>query len=192
MSAVVSIARGDVGALGEFDLSLGGFWRSVMAVFLALPFAVLFTYAAREMWPVVKPETPLPPQMLHYAAEIVAFIVYWEALPLAAILITRRLHLTDRFVPFVVAWNWSNVVTALLLTPPIILFLLGTTSTESTLVIGAASTLLTVAFQARVAQVALGINVFVAIWISMLNLSFGMILAAFADRIPLLLAPQVA
>jgi len=192
IGAVVSLARGDAGGLARLDLSFRGFWRSFGVAILVLPFALFFTYAERRMWPTAKPDIPVPQPLIHYIAEVLAFVVYWEALPLAMILITRQLHLTARFVPFIVAWNWSNVVTALLLTPPIALYLLGIASTEAALVVGVASTLLTVVFQASIAKITLGISAWLALGIAVLNLAFGLALAAAADFVPFFLAPHAA
>jgi hypothetical protein len=192
IGAVMALARGDKTAVARLDLTFSGFWRSFGAAIVVAPLALLFTYAERLMWPEVRPRAPLPPPVLHYVAELVAFAAYWEALPIVMIFMTRALGLTRRFVPFVVAWNWSNVVTALLLTPPILLFLVGGASTQGALVVGTASTLLSVAFQARVTEATLGTGVLASLGISILNLVIGLALSAIADLVPVLLSPHHA
>ena len=54
-------------------------------------------------------------------AELVAFVVGWLAFPLAAIPLTRLLGLSARYVPLIVANNWSAVIQVALYTAVVVL-----------------------------------------------------------------------
>ena len=54
-------------------------------------------------------------------AELVAYVVGWVAFPVAAIFLTRLLGLAARYVPLIVANNWSAVVQIALYTAVVVL-----------------------------------------------------------------------
>lgn len=95
------LAKGNISGLDWFDLSVEGFWKSFAALLLAAPaYAVLLLdQYARFGWP----------QHLAGAliAEAVGYVAGWLAFPLAAIFLTRFLGLADRYVPLIVAVNWT-------------------------------------------------------------------------------------
>ncbi len=97
------LMRFDAGGMAWFDLSIPGFWRSFFAAVVAAPFfAVLvgmhFAQGDRQIDP-------------GWATLVlaVAYCLSWAAFPVAAVLITRLLRLTDRYVALIVAYNWANV-----------------------------------------------------------------------------------
>lgn len=97
------LAKGDPSGLDWFDLSVEGFWKSFAAMLLAAPaYAVLLLdQYARLGWP----------QHLggSLAAETAAYLAGWLAFPLAAIFLTRFLGLAGRYVPLIVAVNWTGL-----------------------------------------------------------------------------------
>lgn len=104
------LARGDTAAMARFDLSVEGFWKSFAAMLVVAPAYVLvlldqfrFTGWPEDGWGTAR-------------AELVAFVVGWLAFPLAAIPLTRLLGLSGRYVPLIVANNWSAVIQVALYT----------------------------------------------------------------------------
>ena len=103
LTGAILLLRGEPAGMGCFDLSVDGFWKSFAAVLLVVPGYVLLLieqYAATglpaDLMTVVFVET------LAYAAGCVAF-------PIVAVLLTRLMGLGGRYVPLIVAGNWSSL-----------------------------------------------------------------------------------
>ena len=98
------LARGDKSALAQFDLSVDGFWKSFAAALVVAPAYILVLLDQYRFtgWPENAWATAL--------AELVSFAGGWIAFPLAAIPLTRLLGLGARYVPLIVADNWSAVI----------------------------------------------------------------------------------
>jgi len=94
----------DAGAMAGFNLSIEGFWRSFFAIAFALPL-----YAVIVFWPVPAAdgapamETPL-------GGAVAAVALSWTLYPLCVALIARAMQLGRSFVPYIVAYNWSNAL----------------------------------------------------------------------------------
>jgi hypothetical protein len=109
------LARGDTRGLAGFDLSVDGFWKSFAAALVVAPAYVLVLLDQYRVtgWPESAWATTL--------AELVSFAVGWLAFPLAAIPLTRLLGLSQRYVPLIVANNWSAVIQVALYTAVVVL-----------------------------------------------------------------------
>ncbi len=97
------LMRFDAGGMTWFDLSIPGFWRSFFAALLVAPF-----FAALVGMQFAQGDRPFDPGWATLVLTV-AYCLYWAAFPIAAILITRLLRLTDRYVALIVAYNWANV-----------------------------------------------------------------------------------
>ncbi|MGF1560729.1 MAG: hypothetical protein ACFB3T_00960 [Geminicoccaceae bacterium] len=97
------LARFDTGGMDDFTLTLAGFWRSFIAALLVLPgYAILVgeEMVAREadigFWRIIMVEGGV-------------YVLGWVLFPLVAMLLTRLLDLSHRFVPLIVASNYAAV-----------------------------------------------------------------------------------
>ena len=104
LEGVWRLARGDRGGMSLLDLSVDGFWRSFAAALLVAPAyaLVVVDQYANLGWPDAPVWTAV--------AEALSYVCGWVAFPIAAIFLTRLLGLSARYVPLVVANNWSAVV----------------------------------------------------------------------------------
>ena len=98
------LMRFDAGGMAWFDLSIPGFWRSFFAALLVAPF-----FAALVGMQFSGGDRPFDPGWATLVLAV-AYCLSWAAFPVAAILITRLLRLTDRYVALIVAYNWANVL----------------------------------------------------------------------------------
>lgn len=110
VQAALLLARGDPRGMALLDLSVEGFWRSFAAAVIVAPAYILVLLDQYRLlgWP----EHPWPTAV----AETASYLLGWVAFPLAAILLTRLLGLSARYVPLIVANNWSTVVQVALYT----------------------------------------------------------------------------
>lgn len=104
LEGVWRLARGDQGGMSLLDLSVDGFWRSFAAMLLVAPAyaLVVVDQYANLGWPDAPVWTAV--------AEALSYVCGWVAFPIAAIFLTRLLGLSARYVPLIVANNWSAVV----------------------------------------------------------------------------------
>jgi len=112
LTGALRLARGDPSGMACFVASLDGFWRSFRAALICYPmFLILLDYrltpeqeAVSEMWRIV-------------TAETIGYAIAWAAYPLAALPLARWLGREERFLRFMVAYNWCQV-------PQTVLFLI--------------------------------------------------------------------
>ncbi len=104
------LARGDRRGLGFFDASIDGFWRSFRSGLICYPlYLLLLSFRiAGSRW-AASGAVPI------LAAETIAYVIAWVAFPLLMLPLARWLDRDDRFLPFMVAYNWSQIPQAVLL-----------------------------------------------------------------------------
>src|SRR5687768_1174023 len=109
VGGALRLARGDRRGLGFFDTSIDGFWRSFRAGLICYPLYLLLLsfrigtaqWEAAGAVPVI-------------AVETIAYVIAWVAFPLLILPLARWLGREDRFLPFMVAYNWSQIPTTVL------------------------------------------------------------------------------
>jgi hypothetical protein len=98
------LAVGDRRGLSFFDPSIAGFWRSFRAGAICYPFyLVLLGF-----------RVPTAQWTAHGAARIIlvetiAYVISWVLFPLLVLHLSRWLGRENRFLPFMVAYNWSQI-----------------------------------------------------------------------------------
>ncbi len=119
------LARFDAGGLNYFNVSIEGFWRSFFAAGLSFPIFLFFSYL-RFM------EMGVPVAGWHYLSiEIIFYVIGWVAFPLLMISIVKMLGCQERYLNFMVAYNWTAVVQYLLYLPIGILTVMGVLPAET-------------------------------------------------------------
>ena len=170
------LAVGDRRGLGFFDASLAGFWRSFRAGVICYPFyLVLLTFRiAGAQWTAAGAPTII-------LVETIAYVISWVAFPLIMLHMTRWLGRETRFLPFMVAYNWSQI-------PQTGLFLLvgleGTTGLASSSTAHSAGLLAIVAtlvYEWYIARVALSVTGTQASLVVIIDLLLGTSLGRLAQ-----------
>jgi hypothetical protein len=98
------LAVGDRRGLGLFDTSIDGFWRSFRAGVICYPLYLLlvgFRVKAAQ-WEA----SGVAPILI---VETIAYVITWVAFPLLILPVARQLRRDDRFLAFMVAYNWSQI-----------------------------------------------------------------------------------
>lgn len=124
LKGAVDLLNRRVEGLNAFDMSEQGFWRSFSAIWLTLPAYVVslaFERVRLGLSPGGHLLDHLGLDLLVAAGHMASFV----ALPLAMVVVARRLNLTGAYVPFVIVTNWINVGGLLVLSVPATLLLLG-------------------------------------------------------------------
>lgn len=136
VDAAWRLARGDAGAVERLDLSVDGFWKSFAAALVVAPAYVLVLLDQYRLagW-------PDEPWMTAFV-EATGYVIGWLAFPLAAMPLTRLLGVSGRYVPLIVANNWSTVIQVVLYTAVVILGLVMPASMRTTALLTATLTIL--------------------------------------------------
>ncbi len=169
------LARGDRRGLSWFDLSVDGFWRSFSAALVVAPVyaLVLLEQHAAAGWP----ERPWRAAL----AETAAYACGWVTFPLAAVLLTRLLGLTARYVTLVVAVNWSAVLQIALYAAVVTVGLVLPAGARGTLLL--AATLLILAYQWFVIRTALATGTGTATGLVLIDVLLGMTVSRAVDAL---------
>ncbi len=96
------LARFDARGVGYFNVTLDGFWRSFVGALLVAPLVVGSMVAEAG-----DAEIAWLSEALRYAAG-------WALFPLVMIPMARVMGLSGQYVAFVIAYNWMQVVQAIL------------------------------------------------------------------------------
>jgi hypothetical protein len=110
VGGALRLARGDPRGLGLFDTSIEGFWRSFRAAGICYPLYLLllsFRVSAAQ-WEASGVATIV-------IVETIAYVISWVSFPLLILPLARWLDRENRFLAFIVAYNWSQVPQTVLL-----------------------------------------------------------------------------
>jgi hypothetical protein len=112
IGGALKLARGDARGLSFFDPSLDGFWRSFRAAAICYPMylALLALRVTSAQWAAAGIARIV-------AVETIAYVISWTAFPLIMLSLCRAIGRENRFLPFMVAYNWCQV-------PQTVLFLI--------------------------------------------------------------------
>jgi hypothetical protein len=165
LKVALRVVRFEQEAVRDFDQSFDGFFRSFFGILLCAPFYVLIVLTDRRIATNAPAEMPgveigpLPPTNATFVAlESMNYLANWIAFPLAMIFITRILGVGPRYVPFIVAYNWTScVIYALTIVPPV-LYLSGLVPIVAASSLSLPVILLAIAYRFKVAREALEIS----------------------------------
>ncbi len=106
LAGTLRLARGDPGGMACFDTSIDGFWRSFRAALLCFPFyIILLSFPIRlGDGPIIEVDAGR-----FYAVETIHFVISWVAYPLVVLPIADFFGRGDRFLAFMIAYNWCQV-----------------------------------------------------------------------------------
>lgn len=126
LAGAFRLMRHDPGGIDHFDTTIEGYWRSFFALILVLPAFVIVMAGQWQM--LIQPLLGAYPSvdLWHFLAlHGAAMLVNWFAWAAAALILTRITGVERRYVPFMVAYNWSCVPTAAIIASPMVLYLMG-------------------------------------------------------------------
>lgn len=165
------LARRDPTGLIWFDCGPEGFWKSFWGPALILPgFLVLQALAGTFEEDLLRPLT----------VELIAYVIGCVAFPLAMTHIADGLERSHRYMRYIVAYNWSQVIQMAALLPAGLLVHLA--PGHGSAMINMAVTIVVLVYQAYVAHQAMEIRPGAAGMLVLLDLSIGALIQMVADR----------
>ena len=152
----LQLARLDRGGMRYFDATIDGFWRSFQAAVIAAPVYLLLV--------LLRADHPLSPDPVRATLiEAIGYVIDWTAFPLAAWYLCRAFNCSSRYVGFIVAYNWANVLQMLAFVPIALLSATDLLPAGVVSVIALAVTVAVIYYQYFIARTALSIEALPAI-----------------------------
>ena len=178
VGGTLRLACGDRRALGFFDASIDGFWRSFRAALICYPLYLLLlafrVKAAR--WE----QTGIPVVLI---IETIGYVISWTAFPLLILPLSRWFGRENRFLAFMVVYNWSQI-------PQTVLFVLVALDGATGLLMSSAlqfaqltAAIATLIYEWYIARVALAVTGAQATVVVMADLVLGSLVARVAENL---------
>lgn len=104
LGGALRLAVGDRRGLGFFDTSLDGFWRSFRAAAICFPLYLILV--AFRVSAVQWERSGIPAVVI---VEAISYVISWVAFPLLILPLARLLGRENRFLAFMVVYNWSQI-----------------------------------------------------------------------------------
>ena len=104
VGGALRLAIGDRRGLNFFDASIDGFWRSFRAGLICYPLYLLLVgfRVTDAQWEI----SGAAPILL---VETIAYVISWVGFPLLILPVARHFSRSDRFLSFIVAYNWAQI-----------------------------------------------------------------------------------
>lgn len=106
LSGAWGLLRRDPAAPTAFNATLDGFWRSFLAAVLLLPLDLAYLAI---IGPAEGAEQAAAGT--RWTVNILVYVIGWAAWPLIAFYMTRLMDCRDRLLGYIVAYNWSQLLT---------------------------------------------------------------------------------
>ncbi|EME68904.1 hypothetical protein H261_16024 [Paramagnetospirillum caucaseum] len=166
------LARRDPTGLIWFDASPRGFWHSFWGPALIVPgFLVLQALDGTFEDDLLRP----------LAVELIAFVIGCVAFPLVMTHISEGLERSHRYLRYIVAYNWSQVIQMAVILPVGLLIHLA--PGPGMALLNLAMTIVVLVYQAYVAHQALDVKPSAAGLLVLLDLSLGALIQMIANRL---------
>jgi hypothetical protein len=178
IGGALKLARGDARGLGFFDISLDGFWRSFRAALICYPMYLLLlaSRVSEAQWAAAG-----IPRIV--AVESVAYVISWTAFPLLILPLSRSLGRENRFLAFMVAYNWCQIPQTVLFLIVALDIAIGILPGGAAEIIGLAAAAAVLVYEWYIARVALAIPGAQAVLVVLVDLVLGTTVSRVAETL---------
>jgi hypothetical protein len=146
------LLRRQPGAPTAFNATLDGFWRSFVAAIVLFPLQLAYF---AWLGPSAGTEHAAP--ATRWTVNILVYAISWLAWPLIAFYLTRAMGCGERLVGYIVAYNWSQLLTGPFLVGVDVLARAGL-PTELALLLGLAALIGVLAYEYLIARQMLAVT----------------------------------
>lgn len=172
---VYRLARLDPGGMAYLDASLEGFWRSFWAAAIVAPFYGVLL-AVRQEADMAEAET-----LRYWAVEGIAYAIGWLLYPVVMLSIANLLEREERYLGYIVAYNWATVLQYAIFLSVAFLHAAGFLSADMATALMLILFLPILVYVGFIAKTALGIPVGTAAGLVVLDFVLGLIIDAVSD-----------
>ncbi len=146
------LARFDARGMDYFEISIEGFWRSFYAAVIVAPlYAVLLLMRHAA-------DTTGVGAVRFASVEAIQYVIAWVAFPLVMVSLARVLDREERYLGYIVAYNWAAVVRNAFYMPVVMLGVTGTVPAETARTLGLIALSVVLVYIWFIARVALNVG----------------------------------
>lgn len=184
LQGALDILFGRPNALAAFDFSVEGFWGSFAAIVLLIPAFAVSTIGEAQL-SIMLAEMPngVFPWGPFVFTRVVALIVDWVTFPILLGLAAKPLGIGGRYAAYIIVRNWASVVSAAIYVIPEILLSFGLVGTDGWLLASLITLVAVLAYNYRVARLALGTPVAFSIGLVILDFLVSIGVSTLIDRL---------
>ncbi len=173
---VYRLARLDPGGMEYFRNTPGAFWRSFKVALMVAPF-----YAGLLAIRYAMGEVSTPP-LRFIAVEAISYIVAWLAFPVIIEPLTRAMGRSDRYIRFIIAYNWAALLQNMLYLPLAMLSVTAVMSPDSSSFFGLIMLMMIMGLIWFIAKTALEISAAHAIGIVAIDFTLSLLVNGYAEK----------
>jgi hypothetical protein len=171
IGGALRLACGDRQAIGVFDATVDGFWRSFRAALICYPLYLVLI--AMRVTPAQCHMAGMPRV---FVIETIGYVIAWTAFPLLVLQLARMFDRQPRFLRFMVAYNWSQIPQIALMTIVVIDRMSGVFPPAAGQVAELAATVAVLVYEWYIARLALAVSGAQAAFVVILDLLLGTVL----------------
>jgi hypothetical protein len=168
-----------------FDVSIDGFFRSFGAVVLLVPLYGVAALAEVRLLQFDGAPVDGFPFVWFFVWKFIGLGVDWLALPVVLALLARPLGLAARYVPFIVARNWTSPVAMSMSILPSVLYAAGLIGQELAAILFLVVVMGVIRYQYQVVRIALQTTIAMSIAVVAFDLTLSLVLAELVNRVAL-------
>ncbi len=165
---VFLFARLHPAAPGLFDRSVDGFWKSLFAAVLVSPAHIVMTKRIVEKAP-----AHVSYGIADVITDLLIYVIIWLAYPVLMIAVSRVIGRGERFLDYIVPYNWSMVPVGYVLGAITCLGMFGTITRDTEINFFIIAYAVVALFLAELARRQLQIGPFLAFAIVLLDIAFN-------------------
>lgn len=171
------LARIDPQGMDYFRNTPGAFWRSFKAALIIAPFYIALLMMRYESGEVSTP-------FIRYAAvEIIAYVIAWFAFPVLMDLLTKALDRREKYIRFIIAYNWAAVLQNLLYLPFAMLSVNGVLPEGSVGMLGMSVLIIIMSYTFYITKVALDLPGSRAFSIVAIDFTLSLLINGYAEKL---------
>lgn len=161
-----------------FDQSIHGFWRSFQVIFLLIPAFLLSGLSEKQLYFIENLYHPEGfPNRAFWTAQAFGLGIDWVALPIILAALAVPIGISHRYVPYVVARNWTSLLASIPFMINYMLFLLGIISPGIAVLLSLTCVVVVLWYRFLVARIALQASISLAVGIVVLDILLSLVIA---------------
>jgi hypothetical protein len=167
----------------QFDISIEGFWRSFQAIVLVAP-AYALTVIAKEQRTLADPAVRESfSQSIFFLDNVLTFGIDWITFPILLALAARPLGIAQAYPGYIIARNWSAVISATPFAAIALLTVLGIFGDQASAILWLAALAVMLRYNFLVARIALGTGIGPAVGIVVADFAVSLLIAGSIDSL---------
>ena len=171
------MARLDPTGMDYFRNTRGAFWRSFNAAIIIAPFyagLLLMRYQIGEI---------SASAFRFFLVEVISYIIIWVAFPVVVDLIVTAMNRREKYIRFIIAYNWAKVLQNLIYLPVAILTINGILSQSNAGLVGLVMLIFFMLYTWFITKTALEIAGGRAATIVAIDLSLSLLINGYAEKL---------